>query len=296
VSTIAETHQLRFLSPSERDSFVANGFLMLPNAIDASRLRILRSEFDAWVEESRQHDGSYGETIDKRPRFSVEPGHNAQRPGLRRIASPNELSPAYLDVMRNNRALDAVTDLFGPDIQFCNSKINSKLPGVATAVKFHQDFLFELHSNDSLMTVLFFLDDVTHDNGPLDVVPGSHLEALHEHWHDGVFTGAVSAEVAEDAARRAVSCTGPAGSACLMHTRLLHASAPNRSDRARTLFICSYAAEDAIPLHDNHIPSVHMGEIVRGTETGRVRSSVFDVRIPDMPKGASFFEQQSAES
>ena len=52
--------------------------------------------------------------------------------------------------------------------------INLKLPSSGTAVKYHQDFPFEPHSNEDIMKVLYFLDDVTFDNGPLEVIPGSH--------------------------------------------------------------------------------------------------------------------------
>ena len=52
--------------------------------------------------------------------------------------------------------------------------------------------MFEAHSNDDMITVLFFLDDVTEENGPLEVVPGTHTGPLFEHWHEGVFTGSVS--------------------------------------------------------------------------------------------------------
>ena len=97
--------------------------------------------------------------------------------------------------MRDNRALDAVAQIFGPNIRFNNAKVNSKLPGATTEVKCHQDFLFEPHSNDDLMTVLFFLDDVTMENGPLEVVPGTHTGPLYEHWHGGVFTGAVTDKI-----------------------------------------------------------------------------------------------------
>ena len=196
--------------------------------------------------------------------------------------------------MRSSIAVDAVCDLFGPNLRFNNAKINSKLPGVGTEVKYHQDFPFELHSNDDLMTVLYFLDDVTEDNGPLEVVPGSHKGPLHDHWHDGVFTGAVSNEVAQHAAANAVTCTGKAGDACLMHTRLLHGSAPNQSNNPRTLFICAYNAEDSHPVADNHIPSIHSGEVVRGENTGRIRCSHYETQIAEKPGDASFFEQQAA--
>jgi len=281
------------LTKEQLANFERDGYLLLENALTPETLSKLRADFDQWVEESRKHSDNYGETMDGRPRFSVQPGHNARQPALRRIASPNELSDNYLSAMRDSAAVDAVCDIFGPNLRFNNAKVNSKLPGASTEVKFHQDFQFELHTNDDLMTVLYFIDDVTLENGPLEVVPGSHKGPLHELWHDGVFTGAVSEEVGEQAQRDAIPCTGPAGSACLMHTRLLHGSAPNKSDKPRTLYICAYNAEDSHPVVKNHIPSKQSGDLIRGTDTGRIRCSNYEVSIAEHPKGASFFEQQS---
>ena len=281
------------LSPEELEKFDRQGFLFLQDALTAAQLEQLTAQFDLWKEQSRIQTAPYGETIDGRPRFDIEPGHCAERPALRRIASPIEISDVYLEVMRNNRALDAVVDIFGPNIKFENAKINSKLPGAATQVKFHQDFLFEAHTNDDMITVLFFLDEVTPENGPLQVIPGTHKGRLYEHWHDGIFTGAVGDEVMEAMTPLTESCFGPAGSACLMHTRLLHGSGPNLSQGSRTLFICEYLAEDSYPLHDNHIPSQYQYEVVRGESTGRVRCSEYEMAFPEMPTGASFFEQQA---
>jgi phytanoyl-CoA hydroxylase len=195
--------------------------------------------------------------------------------------------------MRDNVALDAVAQLIGPNIKFNNAKINSKHPGSKTNIDYHQDFMFEPNSNDDLITVLIFLDDLTEQNGPLNVVPGSHKGPLYGHWHDQVFTGTVSSAIASKAESDALPCYGPAGSACLMHTRLLHGSGPNYSKQSRTLYIVTYSAEDAYPLQRNSIPSVNAGDIVRGKLTNRVRCSSYEMDFPEMPTGPSFFEQQA---
>ena len=281
------------LTGDEIDSYWANGFAFVENALTAEQLEALVTDFDSWVEESRRHSEPYGETLADRPRFDLAPDHSAERPVLRRVASPIEISDAYLEVMRNNKALDAVAQLVGPNVEFNNSKINAKQPGSSTEVKYHQDFMFQPHTNEDLITVLFFLDDVTLENGPLNVVPGTHRSQLFDHWHDGVYTGAVSAAVEREHVSRAVPVYGSAGSACLMHTRLLHGSAPNRSDRPRTLFISEYRAEDSKPLQVNHIPSRYQGEVVRGVRTNRVRCSGYEMEFPEVPTGASFFSQQA---
>ena len=78
-----------------------------------------------------------------------------------------------------------------------------------------------------------------------------------------------------------------------MHTRLLHGSAPNLSPSSRTLFICVYSAEDAIPYSANPMPTEYEGLIVRGEKTNRVRSIQYEIELPQKPTTASFFDQQA---
>jgi ectoine hydroxylase-related dioxygenase (phytanoyl-CoA dioxygenase family) len=190
--------------------------------------------------------------------------------------------------------VDMVADLVGPDLRYHHCKINSKLPGGATEVKWHQDFPFTPHSNWDLVTALLMVDEVTEENGPLEVAPGSHLGPIHSLWHGGRFTGAVADDVADALRAKAVKCTGPAGAVCLMHTRLAHGSAPNLSTRPRTLFITVYAAADAAACSPNPVPSTMAREIVRGSEPNRIRCEAYEVAVPEFPKGASFFLQQKA--
>ena len=281
------------LSAEQIEAFRRDGYVLLEDAVSPDLLRRLREEMAGWVEESRGHADPYGETINGAPRFDLEPGHSAAQPALRRVNAPIEVSPACREATTDSRMTDAVADLIGPNVKLHHTKINAKQPGAATAVKWHQDFLFTPHSNDDVVTALLMVDEVTEENGPLEVVPGSHRGELHGLWHDGVFTGAIDDAVAADCQARAVRCTGPAGAVCLMHTRLLHGSAPNRSSRPRTLHISVYSAEDAVPCSPNPMPHRFEGEIVRGERTGRVRSVPFEMQLPQLPSTASFFDQQA---
>ena len=265
---------------------------MVKDAVSARQLASLRNEFQNWVDESQNHICDYGETLDGRARFDLQPGHSATTPGLRRVQSPEEVSPIYEDVMRNAHTVDYCAELLGPNIRFHHGKVNSKLPGSATAVKWHQDFLFQPMTNDDMITCLLFLDDVTLENGPLEVIPASHQGPLHPHWHDGIFTGAIDERIIEPQRDKIMKCTGRAGAVCLMHVNLLHGSAPNLSDGPRTLYITTYYAEDAIELSPNHLPSRFTHALVRGEETGSVRCSPYAMQLPAVPKGTSFFAQQ----
>ena len=275
------------------DKFHRDGYIFLEKALTEPQLLAVNNQLLSWVDESKLHSESFGKIKDGRPRFDVDTkSHSADTPALRRITSPAEISDSCLDVVKDNSALDLVTDIFGPNIKHWTNKLNLKLPSSGTEVKFHQDFPFEPHSNEDIMTVLFFLDDVTLENGPLEVVPGSHNGPLYSLWHDGVFTGAVGSEIELANKGEAVSCTGRAGSACLMHSKLLHGSSSNRTKFPRSLYIVSYTAEDAIPLTENPLPSDLDGMIVRGIKTDTVRCSSYSVELPEYPKEVSFFGQQ----
>jgi ectoine hydroxylase-related dioxygenase (phytanoyl-CoA dioxygenase family) len=278
------------LTREQRDSFWRAGYLLIENVIEPHLLAALRDDLEGWEKESRHHEEPFGKMIDGRPRFEVEPSHST---ALRRVNSPVEISEAYFRCMADSRMTDMVADLVGPNVKYHHSKVESKLPASATEVKWHQDFPFTPHSNDDIVTAVLFLTEVTGDNGPLEIAPGTHKGEIHSLWHDGKFTAAVTEAVRSEARKKAVRCMGPAGSCCFMHTRVLHASVPKRSPEPRSLFVAVYSAEDAVPLSPNPIPSRFEGLMVRGQKTNRVRSIAFEMELPQKPSGA-FFAQQLA--
>jgi len=293
-NSLAGTQEMAMaaLSQEQINKFWDDGVLVVEGAVSAKELSDLKQVFEGWVEESRLHSKDYGETLDGRPRFDLQPNHRSDKPAVRRVQSPEEISDIYANVMRKAHTVDYCTDLLGPNLKFHHGKVNSKLPGSATEVKWHQDFPFQPMTNDDIITCLLFLDDVTLENGPLEVIPGSHKGPLYSHWHDGVFTGAVDPNIIAEQNNKIVSCTGKAGSVCLMHASLLHGSAPNLSNHSRTLYITTYYAEDAIELSPNHLPSRFTHELVRGVATGKVRCSPYEMLLPAKPTGTSFFAQQ----
>ncbi len=282
------------IEQAQIDSFHRDGYLVVENLLTADEIATLQADFDGWVAESRSHAEAWGETQDGRARFDVELDHRPDHPSLRRVSSPTEISAAYCEVALSSRMAQVAAQLIGGSgTRFHHSKINSKLPHTATQVKWHQDFLFTPHSNDDVVTALLMVSEVTPENGPLTVIPGSHRGPLWSHWQDGRFTGAVDDHVVAEQCGEPVACFGPAGSVCFMHTRLLHASSPNQTELPRTLFISVYAAEDALPFGENPLPSEHAGVLVAGQESGLVRSVANSVRLPQKPRGASFFVQQA---
>ena len=265
---------------------------MSPTQLDA-----MRAEIEAWVDASRAHQEPFGPpTIDDRPRFDMGEEHSAERPALRRINNPSDISPAFAEVMQHAAMVDMVGDLIGPNVKFHHCKINLKLPGSNTEVGYHQDFAYTPHTNDDVVTALLMLDEVNEDNGCLEVVPGTHRGPIHSLFDEQRFTGFIDSATIDELKADEIAVTGPAGSVCLMHTRLAHGSAANRSTQPRGLYICVYTAADAFPLAPNPMPNPNEGLIVRGQKTRKARLMAGEVELPEQPKTASFFVVQGQGS
>jgi ectoine hydroxylase-related dioxygenase (phytanoyl-CoA dioxygenase family) len=285
------------LNQEQIEKFWRDGYLLAENAVSGEQLSRLQENIHQWVEESRAHDTPFGEpTVDGRPRFDMGEEHCAERPALRRVNNPSEISAHYKDVMCNSSMVDMVADLIGGNVKYHHCKINLKLPGSHTVVGYHQDFSYTPHTNDDILTVLLMLDDVTQENGCLMVVPGTHRGRQYSLFDGATFTGFLALQEERALKSREVAVTGKAGDVCLMHTRLVHGSAPNGSDRPRGLFICVYTAADAFPLAPNPMPSELEGTIVRGERTRVARLMQADIELPEQPKMASFFAVQGQSS
>ena len=94
------------LAREQIDKFWADGVLVVDDAVSARELIDLKQVFQGWVEESRSQCKDYGETLDGRPRFDLQPNHRADKPALRRVQSPEEVSNIYANVMRKARTVD----------------------------------------------------------------------------------------------------------------------------------------------------------------------------------------------
>ena len=74
----------------------------------------------------------------------------------------------------SDRLLDAVEALLGPDLVFHYSKINMKPAGVGSPVEWHQDLSYYPLTHRGSVSILFYLDDASVENGCLQVIPRRH--------------------------------------------------------------------------------------------------------------------------
>ncbi|MEM9761505.1 MAG: phytanoyl-CoA dioxygenase family protein [Pseudomonadota bacterium] len=229
------------LTPEQKAFYAENGYLMAENALTPDELARLQAITARLIDESRS-------VTESDERFDLEAGHSAAAPRLSRIKLPHKQDPFFWEIIKNSGVTEVLTDLLGPNTTLLTAKLNTKAPGGGAAVEWHQDWAFYPHTNDDLLAFGVMLEDVTPENGPLMVIPGSHRGPLLSHHAKGVFCGAVNPDDPEFAVEKAVTLTGKAGSMTVHHARTLHGSAPNMSDRARMILFYECAAADAWPL------------------------------------------------
>lgn len=250
----------KILSQAQREQYFADGFLLLERVINEEWLARLRAATSELVERSRKISCS-----DKI--YDLEPGHTSASPRLRRVSNPVEQHPAYWDYINQSVVPDIVADLVGSDVKYHHSKLNFKWASGGEEVKWHYDIGFWPHTNYSPLTVGTYLYDCGMDQGPLGVLPGSHLmEPLPSQYDaNGKWTGCLSAE---DVLRldlpRTRYLTGPAGSITLHNCRMMHSSPKNDSDIGRPLLLYTLSSADAFPYTVNPIRSKYDQAILRG--------------------------------
>ena len=279
------------LSLQQIAQYHADGFLVVPGVIDAATIDALRAATERIVDGAAHvdtHDAVY----------DLEPGHTRAAPRVRRIKNPERVDPVFAALAAHPGITGCLQQLWSQrGVRFDISKLNMKSAGFGSPVEWHQDWAFYPHTNDDLAAVGVMLDDIDDDNGPLQVVPGSHRGPVFDHHVEGVFCGAIDATTAGLGLERARPCHGRAGSITIHHARAVHGSAPNRSGRARRLLLLQYRCADAWPLISPVTDWAAWTQLlVAGSETLTPRMTAVPVRLPYPPaqRQGSIYENQSA--
>jgi non-haem Fe2+, alpha-ketoglutarate-dependent halogenase len=146
------------------------------------------------------------------------------------------------DLVRNERILDAVEDLLGPDILCWSSSFFIKEARDPGYVSWHQDATYWGLSDPDVVTAWVAFSPSTVEAGAMRVAPGTHHQqfAHRDTFHqNNMLTRGQEVEVEVDPAR-AVDIVLKPGEMSLHHVRLVHGSEPNRSDDRRIGFAIRY--------------------------------------------------------
>ena len=155
------------LSEAQLDEFERKGYLFIPNLIDGEELEALRKEMNALLSNDAYRDKAFSIT---------EPESHE----IRSLFAVHRLSERLGALASDERGAGAARQIIGDDPYVHQSRINYK-PGFAgKGFNWHSDFE-TWHAEDGMpnmhaVSASLILTDNHEFNGPLMLIPGSHME------------------------------------------------------------------------------------------------------------------------
>ena len=279
---------MKKISSAQLEKYENDGYVVVEDVLESSTLKRLRDVTDEVVASAAELT-THSEALD------LEESHTPENPRVRRIKRPHLVHDFYLKLARHPNILSALTPILGYDIRLHGGgKVNMKSAGYGAAVEWHQDWAFYPHTNQDVLAVGILLDDMTSENGPVLMVPGTHKGPLHNHHSDGAFCGAIDQQETKLDISTAQEVHAKAGSISIHHARLVHGSSMNRSNDQRRILFFEFPAADAWPLLGIGNIEEFNGRIVQGQATIQPRLEDVPVRMPYPPAvfQGSIYENQ----
>jgi len=169
-------------------------------------------------------------------------------------------------ICRDEKLLDVVESILGPDILVWGSTFFIKEPKTDTYVSWHQDMKYwGLSDTDGQVSAWIALNNVSQANGCMQFLPKTHLGEMVDHKDtfsdDNFLTRGQEADFTLDE-EEIVHIELTAGQASFHHGKLLHASPPNHSDDRRI----GYAIQFIAPHVQQNVASKDFAMLVRGED------------------------------
>lgn len=230
------------VDPIKASQFASQGFLLFENLLSEAEIDALREHYSAMRDlMTEQQD----------PRIVREPKSSV----VRSIFAPHLDDRVSRQMLRHPKIVPWVKYLLGGEVYVHQARVNFKDRFDGHAFNWHSDFE-TWHCEDGMpqmraLSCLIMLHDNTEFNGPLMVIPGSHLQYVacsgltpDENYRTSLRLQTVGVPSNELITTLATlngglqSIKGPAGSVLLFDCNLLHGSANNMSPYPRSnLFV-----------------------------------------------------------
>lgn len=195
---------------------------------------------------------------------SYERSHGGPLQGA--VRHKSHLLFAWLnDLVREERIVDAIEDLYGANLLCWTTHFFVKEPHDPGFVSWHQDSTYWGLSEPDVVTAWVALSESKLANGCMEVIPGTHLLDQIPHrdtfGRNNLLTRGQEIAVDVDEAK-AVPIELQPGEMSLHHVRLIHGSRPNTSDQRRIGFAIRY-----IPTYVRQLQGDDSATLVRGVDT-----------------------------
>ena len=149
--------------------------------------------------------------------------------------------PEFQEMASNKQILDCLENILGENIYLYDNSLVYKPKGRKNGVPWHQDFISR--PDEPLKIIVWIaIDDVTKENGTVQVIPGSHKQGFlpwyrveGETHHDRVMP-----EYVEKDKDKIIHVELEAGDVLLFNMLVLHGSDEVHTDIPRRVYRCSY--------------------------------------------------------
>lgn len=231
-----------------------DGYLLLPRLFDQEEIGLIMEEMREVIKEDC-------------PRRIME-----KSGAIRSFFAPDFTSQLFREVSRLRRLIEPARQLLESDVYIHQTKLNTKHAMVGDWWDWHQDYTFWKMDDGmpapEVLTAMIYLSDVTEFNGPLLLVPGSHVAGTLDENENQVLAGdgpsdwfgqyqnsttymsALTADLKYTIKPRAIahwvgkngifSAKASAGTVLIFHGNIFHASSNNLSPWDRHTFLVTY--------------------------------------------------------
>lgn len=166
------------------------------------------------------------------------------------------------DLVRRDEIVDAIEDLYGPDLLCWTTNFFIKEARSPAFVSWHQDSTYWGLDRPDVVTAWVALSTSNRDSGAMDFIPGSHTRDQIPHRdtfaQNNLLTRGQEVAVEVDPSLARIVELQP-GEMSLHHVRLVHGSPPNPSGDRRIGFAIRY-----IPTRVRQVAGEDSATLVRG--------------------------------
>ena len=236
---------------SDNQFFKRNGFLIKHQYFTSNQVSVMKENSERYLSEFNKTKKIIGED------FLYEDSTST----LRLVRNVHKKNILFHELAFGHELTSLAEQLTGFKPTLLNTKLNFKNAFTGEQFDWHQDSIYLGEENKNSIAFIVAIDDVTHENGPLMIIPRSHENGIITVPHRDKMTNedkkqypptrtsnlpfSLPNDVIEENHRRygIESFIGKAGTLFAMHCSVFHASNLNLTPTNRASFLIRYKCD-----------------------------------------------------
>lgn len=250
------------LTYDQLDSYKKNGFLVLHNVFTEKEVAVWQSECDRLLSLS-----DYVDPLNLRVGFrKMKTGESM----VEKFDPVHDISPVFSDLVKDERILTPLRDIFLDEPCLFKDKLIYKLPR-NKGYRLHQDAAWwQGFRYEGLISVMVAIDGADRKNGGLELFPGYQDRFLYKEGMRGMDDEEMALV---DAKKGMIYATHP-GDVIIFHSLTPHQSGENTTNQSRRQLYLTYSPSSDGQLYKAHYQ--HFRRYVsRNMETEMMKRSYF---------------------